>query len=111
MESQRMSPNGTASLLNKKRLPLSSENTLVKAATAGIQDLPQTLNEIKKRMERDSSGANERLMARLRQKNILLHAAREEELLAQVGLGKLVGLIGGMNMQSYKFVTTICSCG
>ena len=106
-----MSPNGTASLLNKKRLPLSSENTLVKAATAGIQDLPQTLNEIKKRMERDSSGANERLMARLRQKNILLHAAREEELLAQVGLGKLVGLIGGMNMQSYKFVTTICSCG
>ncbi len=106
-----MSPNGTASLLNKKRLPLSSENTLVKAATAGIQDLPQTLNEIKKRMERDSSGANERLMARLRQKNILLHAAREEELLAQVGLGKLVGSIGGMNMQSYKFVTTICSCG
>ena len=86
--------------------PLTHSPQMVKAATAGIQDLPQTLNEIKRRMERDSSGANERLMARLRQKSILLHAAREEELLAQVGWGELVGRVG-----RNKFVTFICSCG
>jgi hypothetical protein len=37
-----------------------------------------------KRMERDSSEANERLMARLKQRTDALQAAREEELLAQV---------------------------
>jgi hypothetical protein len=65
-------------------LLLPNTQQLVKAASAGIQNLPQTLNEIKQRLERDSSEANERLMARLKQKSIALQAAREEELLAQV---------------------------
>ena len=60
---------------------------LVKAASADIHNLPQTLNDIKKRLERDSSEANERLMARLKRKSVALQAAREEELLAQVGKG------------------------
>jgi hypothetical protein len=59
-----------------------------------MQNLPQTLNDIKKRLERESSEANERLMARLKQKRIVLQAAQEEELLAQVG-GKLMGWGGG----------------
>jgi hypothetical protein len=54
------------------------------AASAGLHNLPRDLIAIKKRMERDSAEANERLMARLKQRSIALHAAREEELLAQV---------------------------
>lgn len=57
---------------------------LLKTASEGIQNLPQNLNDIKKKMERNSCEANERLMARLKQRTDALQAAREEELLAQV---------------------------
>ena len=48
-------------------------------------DLPKNLADIKRRMERASAEANERLMARLKHRTLALQAAREEELLAQVG--------------------------
>ena len=57
---------------------------LLKTASEGIQNLPQNLNDIKRKMERNSCEANERLMARLKQRTDALQAAREEELLAQV---------------------------
>ncbi len=53
-------------------------------ASAGLHNLSRNLSDIKKRMERASAEANERLMARLKQRSTALHAAREEELLAQV---------------------------
>ncbi len=57
---------------------------MLSAATAGMETLPRNLSDIKMRMERASAEANERLMARLKQRSAALHAAREEELLSQV---------------------------
>ena len=65
-----------------------SKPSMLNLASASLQALPRNLSEIQKRMERASAEANERLMARLKQGSSALHAAREEELLSQVVIGR-----------------------